>query len=90
MEGLFHKLAYLLYFRCYRDSDGLTRHAVLIKGSATQWKTCQMEDDYVYTRIHSECFTSHVLGSQRCDCSSQLDLSLDLINKRGSGVSSLI
>jgi len=72
--------------RCYRDSDGLTRHAVLIKGSPTQWKTHQTEDDYVYTRIHSECFTSHVLGSQRCDCSKQLDISLELINERGSGV----
>jgi 3,4-dihydroxy 2-butanone 4-phosphate synthase/GTP cyclohydrolase II len=71
--------------QCYKDSDGLTRHAVLIKGSPTQWKT-DLKDDYVYTRIHSECFTSHVLGSQRCDCSKQLDLSLELINKHGSGV----
>jgi len=72
--------------RVYRDSEGLTKHAVLIKGSPDQWKTHRKEDDYVYTRIHSECFTSHVLGSQRCDCSEQLDLSLELIDKRGSGV----
>eukprot|EP00026_Physarum_polycephalum_P004128 Phypoly_transcript_04145.p1 GENE.Phypoly_transcript_04145~~Phypoly_transcript_04145.p1 ORF type:complete len:633 (+),score=53.28 Phypoly_transcript_04145:205-2103(+) len=72
--------------RVYKDSDGLTRHAVLIKGSPDQWKTHQKVGDCVYTRIHSECFTSHVLGSLRCDCSKQLDLSLELINKRGSGV----
>lgn len=75
-------------YRVYKDSEGLTRHAVLIKGSPDQWKTTQ-EDDFVYTRIHSECFTSHVLGSQRCDCSKQLDLSLELINKRGSGVNGM-
>lgn len=72
--------------RCYRDSDGLTRHAVLIKGSPSQWQTNTSDSPPVYTRIHSECFTSHVLGSQRCDCSQQLDLSLEIINKRGSGV----
>jgi len=40
----------------------------------------------VYTRIHSECFTSHVLGSRRCDCSQQFDASLEIINNHGSGV----
>jgi 3,4-dihydroxy 2-butanone 4-phosphate synthase/GTP cyclohydrolase II len=79
--------------RCYKDSDGLTRHVALIKGSVDQWKAKENkiegeeeEEDYAYTRIHSECFTSHVLGSQRCDCSKQLDLSLELIHQRGSGV----
>jgi len=73
--------------RCYRDSDGCTKHAVLIKGNPTQWQQKQDgETPHVYTRIHSECFTSHVLGSQRCDCTKQLDLSLELINKQGSGV----
>jgi GTP cyclohydrolase II len=84
-----HNLVCSQYVRCYKDSEGLTRHAVLIKGSPSQWKINRNEEDYVYTRIHSECFTSHVLGSQRCDCSKQLDLSLELIDKRGSGVSSM-
>jgi len=69
--------------RCYGDSEGLTKHAVLIKGDPAQLKA---SDAHVYTRIHSECFTSHVLGSQRCDCSKQLDVALELINNRGSGV----
>lgn len=70
--------------RCYRSfRDGLTRHAVLIKGDISQLKN---SNNPVYTRIHSECFTSHVLGSQRCDCSQQLDVSLEMINNRGSGV----
>jgi len=60
---------------------------VLIKGDPAQWQASADKDaPHVYTRIHSECFTSHVLGSQRCDCSKQLDLSLELINNKGSGV----
>jgi len=72
--------------RCYRSSDGLSRHAVLIKGAASQWQTSAETKTPVYTRIHSECFTSHVLGSQRCDCSQQLDISLEMIHAHGSGV----
>lgn len=37
-------------------------------------------------RIHSECLTGDVLGSLRCDCGSQLNNSLKLIESAGSGV----
>lgn len=37
-------------------------------------------------RIHSECFTGDVLGSQRCDCAAQLHRSLDFIAPEGCGV----
>lgn len=40
----------------------------------------------VLTRIHSECFTGDVLGSLRCDCGPQLQESLGMISRRGSGV----
>ncbi len=33
----------------------------------------------VNVRIHSECITGDLLGSQRCDCGQQLDLSLRYI-----------
>lgn len=36
-------------------------------------------------RIHSECFTGDVLGSQRCDCGDQLSLSKRAIANHGSG-----
>ena len=36
-------------------------------------------------RIHSECFTGDVLGSQRCDCGEQLTLSKEAITQYGSG-----
>ena len=44
------------------------------------------EVDDVLVRIHSECFTGDVLGSRRCDCGEQLDLSLKLIANEGVGV----
>jgi GTP cyclohydrolase II len=37
-------------------------------------------------RIHSECFTGDVLGSQRCDCGEQLHRALELIALEGRGV----
>ena len=37
-------------------------------------------------RIHSECLTGDVFGSQRCDCGAQLLKSIELIQKQGSGL----
>jgi len=38
-----------------------------------------------HIRIHSECFTGDVLGSQRCDCGDQLALAQQAIVEHGSG-----
>ncbi|HVB63989.1 MAG TPA: GTP cyclohydrolase II, partial [Nitrolancea sp.] len=40
----------------------------------------------VLARIHSECLTGDVFGSQRCDCGEQLNLALDQIGAEGRGV----
>jgi GTP cyclohydrolase II len=40
----------------------------------------------VLVRIHSECLTGDVLGSLRCDCGAQLELSLEAIALAGKGV----
>ena len=45
----------------------------------------QITSDPTYLRIHSECFTGDVLGSQRCDCGEQLKSAMDLIVEKGSG-----
>ena len=45
----------------------------------------QITADPTYLRIHSECFTGDVLGSQRCDCGEQLKAAMDLIVEKGSG-----
>ena len=38
----------------------------------------------VNVRIHSECMTGDVFGSQRCECGEQLEWSLNYVNKNGS------
>jgi 3,4-dihydroxy 2-butanone 4-phosphate synthase/GTP cyclohydrolase II len=45
----------------------------------------QVKSEPTYLRIHSECFTGDVLGSQRCDCGEQLKAAMDLIIEKGSG-----
>jgi 3,4-dihydroxy 2-butanone 4-phosphate synthase/GTP cyclohydrolase II len=43
-------------------------------------------EEPVLVRVHSECLTGDVFGSQRCDCGEQLDLALRRIQKEGRGV----
>jgi 3,4-dihydroxy-2-butanone 4-phosphate synthase/GTP cyclohydrolase II len=37
-------------------------------------------------RVHSQCFTSEVLGSLRCDCQDQLGIAMQLISNEGRGL----
>jgi 3,4-dihydroxy 2-butanone 4-phosphate synthase/GTP cyclohydrolase II len=36
-------------------------------------------------RVHSECMTGDVFGSQRCDCGPQLHRAMEMIEREGSG-----
>jgi len=40
----------------------------------------------VLARVHSECLTSEVFGSLKCDCKEQLDAAMAEAVKRGAGV----
>ena len=37
-------------------------------------------------RLHSQCLTGDVFGSERCDCGEQLDAAMATIQKAGAGV----
>src|SRR4051812_4447988 len=37
-------------------------------------------------RIHSQCFTGEILGSLRCDCRDQLEISMEAIAIEGCGL----
>jgi GTP cyclohydrolase II len=39
----------------------------------------------VPVRVHSECLTSEILGSLKCDCREQLEMALDLIGRSDRG-----
>ena len=58
--------------------DGV-QHIALVKGDLKDKKD-------VLVRVHSECLTGDVLGSLRCDCGNQLDLSLKKIADEECGV----
>jgi 3,4-dihydroxy 2-butanone 4-phosphate synthase/GTP cyclohydrolase II len=40
----------------------------------------------VLVRVHSQCLTGDVFGSERCDCGTQLHAALRAIARRGRGV----
>lgn len=54
-------------------------HVALVKGDVSG-------KGQVLTRLHSECLTGDVLGSNRCDCGEQLHEALRKINEAGQGV----
>ena len=40
----------------------------------------------VLCRVHSECLTGDVLGSQRCDCGQQLEAAMKMVSDEGRGI----
>ena len=63
----------------YRITIDGSEHVVLVRGDISG-------DEPVLTRVHSECLTGDVFGSQRCDCGPQLDEALDRIGQEGRGI----
>lgn len=43
-------------------------------------------EDEILVRVHSECLTGDVFGSQRCDCGDQLDEAMHRIAQKGQGI----
>jgi 3,4-dihydroxy 2-butanone 4-phosphate synthase/GTP cyclohydrolase II len=43
-------------------------------------------DEPVLVRVHSQCLTGDIFGSERCDCGSQLHQALERIQAEGRGV----
>jgi 3,4-dihydroxy 2-butanone 4-phosphate synthase/GTP cyclohydrolase II len=68
-------------FTCYVYESLLDgeQHVAFVKGAV------QGEKD-VLVRVHSECLTGDVFGSQRCDCGIQLDQAMRHIADEGLGV----
>ncbi len=67
--------------------DPTTGHVALVYGDpAALGSSGEGDDEPVLTRVHSECLTGDVFGSQRCDCGPQLNEAMDLIVKEGRGV----
>jgi 3,4-dihydroxy 2-butanone 4-phosphate synthase/GTP cyclohydrolase II len=62
----------------YRSRVTGLEHLALVKGDVSAGGN-------VLVRVHSECFTGDVLGSERCDCGPQLHTAMEMIEKEGCG-----
>jgi 3,4-dihydroxy 2-butanone 4-phosphate synthase/GTP cyclohydrolase II len=60
------------------DVDDL-QHVALVKGEIRP-------DDEVLVRVHSECATGDIFGSERCDCGDQLHRAMQMVDQEGKGV----
>jgi len=69
--------AFSLYL--YRSLIDDVHHIALVKGTISGEKP-------TLVRVHSECLTGDVFGSQRCDCGDQLHAALQQIDEAGTGV----
>ena len=62
----------------YRSCVTGLEHLALVKGKVDDGAP-------VLVRVHSECFTGDVLGSERCDCGPQLHQAMEMVEKEGRG-----
>ncbi len=63
----------------YETSIDDLQHLALVKGAVDDGAP-------VLVRVHSQCLTSDVFGSLRCDCGLQLRRSMEMIAEAGRGV----
>jgi 3,4-dihydroxy 2-butanone 4-phosphate synthase / GTP cyclohydrolase II len=63
----------------YKSTVDADEHVALVVGDVADGKP-------VLVRVHSECVTGDVLGSLRCDCGDQVQMSMKMIAKEGRGV----
>ncbi len=66
-------------FMVYSDNLETTLYVALVKGEIKS-------DEPLLVRLHSQCLTGDVFGSERCDCGEQLEAAMSTIEAAGSGV----
>ena len=64
--------------KMYRSRVTGLEHLALVKGRVD-------DGESVLVRVHSECFTGDVLGSERCDCGPQLHEAMRMVEAEGRG-----
>jgi 3,4-dihydroxy 2-butanone 4-phosphate synthase/GTP cyclohydrolase II len=63
----------------YADDLERTLYVALVKGEIDPAQP-------TLVRLHSQCLTGDVFGSERCDCGEQLDAAMTMLEAAGSGV----
>ncbi|MGH9389796.1 MAG: GTP cyclohydrolase II, partial [Vicinamibacteria bacterium] len=62
----------------YENDVDNHQHFALVKGEIRSHEP-------TLVRVHSQCLTGDVFGSQRCDCSEQLHRAMEMIDEEGCG-----
>lgn len=63
----------------FKQLDTGEVHMALVKGT---WD----EDEPVLIRVHSSCVTGDIFGSCRCDCGTQLERAMRMVEENGKGI----
>ncbi|PLX92520.1 MAG: bifunctional 3,4-dihydroxy-2-butanone-4-phosphate synthase/GTP cyclohydrolase II [Desulfuromonas sp.] len=63
----------------YENDVDKAQHLALVKGEIDS-------ETPTLVRVHSECLTGDVFGSQRCDCGDQLQAAMAQIDREGKGI----
>ncbi len=63
----------------YANDVDKHEHLALVKGDIDP-------DKEIMVRVHSECLTGDVFGSDRCDCGAQLQEAMRMVSEAGAGV----
>ncbi len=63
----------------YQSIIDKKEHLALVKGEIES-------DKPILVRVHSECLTGDVFGSQRCDCGEQLHRAMKMVEREGVGI----
>jgi GTP cyclohydrolase II len=79
VHGPFRLLVYRDAADADSDSPTVEEHMAIVRGDVDNKSN-------VLCRVHSECWTSEVIGSLKCDCREQLDAALERIAAEGTGV----
>ena len=63
----------------YANDVDKHEHLALVRGDIDP-------DKEIMVRVHSECLTGDVFGSDRCDCGAQLQTAMRMVSEAGTGV----
>src|SRR4029078_3171880 len=79
VHGPFRLLVYRDADAKDNDSPNAEEHMAIVRGDVGGGAS-------VLCRVYSECWTSELLGSLKCDCREQFEVALERIAAEGTGV----
>jgi GTP cyclohydrolase II len=78
-HGPFRLVVYRDAADAHSESPSVEEHMAIVRGDVAGGSN-------ILCRVHSECWTSEVIGSLKCDCREQLDAALERIAAEGTGL----